>query len=79
MKHFGVGDTMPEGARGYKKKTVVWLLKMDEPFTCDNREGNHMQGQAGDFLADDGQDGFYPISAEFHTANYEDADKDPRA
>jgi hypothetical protein len=32
-----------------------------------------VQGHAGDFLAEDVQGGFYPISAEFHAKNYKDA------
>lgn len=72
MLTFSKGDAMPEGATGYKKKTVVQLLKIMEPFVCDSREGNSLEGQAGDFLASDGHGGFYPISAEFHAANYEE-------
>jgi len=73
MKHFKSGDQMPEGAKPYKKKTIVSLVKMAEPFICDSREGRRLEGKAGDFLAEDGHGGFYPISAEFHEANYEQA------
>ena len=72
MTHFGVGDALPEGARRYKKKTIVLLVKMDTPFTCDSREGHNLVGQAGDFLAEDGHGGFYPISVEFHADNYKE-------
>ena len=71
MEHFGPGDSLPSGARLYRKKTVVSLVKMNEPFLCSNREGRNLQGQTGDYMAEDGHGGFYPISAEFHAANYE--------
>ena len=70
MKYFTIGDNLPDGAKMYRKKTVVPLVKMDEPFLCDSRESFRLQGQAGDFIAEDGHGGFYPISAEFHAANY---------
>lgn len=73
MEHFGIGDTLPETAERFRKKTVVRMVRMDEPFTCDSREGHHLQGQAGDYLAEDGHGGFYPISAEFHAEHYEPA------
>jgi len=70
MQHFTIGDKLPSGAKRYRKKTIVPLVKMDESFLCDNREGHRLQGWAGDFIAEDGDGGFYPISAEFHAANY---------
>ena len=70
-KHFGIGDALPNGEKNYKKKTIIRLVQMEVAFTCDNREGHHLQGQVGDFLAEDGHGGFYPISAEFHLENYE--------
>ena len=73
MKHFGPGDTLPEGEERFKKKTVVEMVRMTEPFTCTNREGHNLQGQAGDFLVPDGHSGFYPVSAQFHADNYEPA------
>ncbi len=45
-----------------------------DPFLCDSREHLNLQGQAGDFIAEDGHGGFYPISAEFHAANYEESE-----
>ena len=74
MTHFGTGDDMPEGARAYRKKTMVRMVRMDAPFTCDSREGRRLRGRAGDFLAEDGHGGFYPVSARFHAANYEAVD-----
>ena len=74
MRHFGTSDVMPTGTRNYRKTTIVPMLKMDEPFTCDNREGNNLRGHAGDFLVEDGHGGFYPVSAEFHAVNYEFAE-----
>lgn len=76
MKHFKVGDELPSTAKGYKKKTVVQLVKMETAFLCDSREGHNLEGQPGDFLASDGHGGFYPVSAEFHAANYEEANED---
>lgn len=70
MKHFTIGDRLPTGAKTYRKKTIVPLVKMNEPFIRDNREGRRLEGKAGDFIAEDGHGGFYPISAEFHAANY---------
>lgn len=70
--HYGVGDALPIGGRHYRKKTIVEMVCMAEPFTCDSREGHRLQGQPGDFLVEDGHGGFYPVSAEFHATNYED-------
>jgi len=72
MKHFGVEDKLPDGSRRYRKTAVATMVKMDEPFTCDSREGHSLEGQAGDFLVSDGHGGFYPVSAEFHAFNYEE-------
>ena len=72
--HYGLGSTLPFPRNLYRKKTTVEMVKMHEPFTCTNREGHNLQGQAGDYLAEDGHGGFYPISAEFHAANYECVD-----
>jgi len=74
MKHFGVNDALPAGAKRYRKTAIATMVKMDEPFTCDNREGHNLQGYAGDFLVPDGHGGFYPVSAQFHAANYESAE-----
>lgn len=73
MKHYGRNDKLPEGAQLFRKKTVVEMVPMAEPFTCDSREHDGLQAQAGDFLVPDGHGGFYPVSAEFHAANYEPA------
>lgn len=67
--YFAKGDAMPEGGKLYRKATVVPLVKMPWDFTTESREGT-MDGKAGDFIAEDGHGGFYPISAEFHAANY---------
>ena len=73
MKQFKHDEQPPEGDWvNYKKTAIVPLLKMDEPFECHSREGV-LKGQAGDFLAQDGHGGYYPISAKFHEANYEQA------
>ena len=75
VKHFGVNDAPPEGEwLPYRKKTVVRMIKMTEPFQCSNREGRMLHGKAGDFLAMDGYGGYYPIGPEFHAANYEIAE-----
>ena len=76
--HFGHGDPRPrpEGWRTYRKKTIVYMIgPMEEPFTCDSRERKGLQGQPGDYVAEDGHGGYYPISAEFHAANYEPAEE----
>lgn len=73
-KVYGKHTPMPDNFKWYKKKTVVRLVKMDDPFVCESREGV-LQGQPGDFLAEDGHGGFYPISAEFHANNYEEVEK----
>lgn len=75
MQQFKQGDAAPEGGREYRKKTVVRMWKQEEPFRCESREGI-MDGQAGDFLAQDGHGGYYPISAQFHEKNYEPVDGD---
>ncbi len=71
MNEFKVGDPRPKGDwRAYRKVAVAEMLKMKEPFTCWNREGEQMQGQPGDFLVEDGYGGYYPCGAEFHQKNY---------
>jgi len=69
--HFGVGDTKPKGAwRLYYKHAQTSMLRMDEPFTVSNREGENMQGQAGDYLVEDGYGGYHVCGAAFHADNY---------
>ena len=69
--HYGIEDTLPVGEKFYRKKTVVRMVQMGVPFTCDSREGHYLKGKAGDFLVEDGHGGFYPVSAKFHRENYE--------
>lgn len=76
MISFKQGQTSPLGGKMYRKKTIVRLVRMNEPFLCESREGT-LVGQTGDFLAEDGHGGFYPISNEFHAANYVEADSPP--
>ena len=71
-KHYGIGDKLPDNFKLYKKKNAVKLVKMDHDFTCTNKEGHDLHAKKGDYLAEDGHGGFYPISAEFHKNNYED-------
>lgn len=75
ISHFGVGDKFPEDVvvGRYRKRTTVEMVKMSEPFTCTNREGHNLRGQAGDYLVPDGHGGFYPVSAQFHAENYDEA------
>jgi hypothetical protein len=76
MKRYAKGDPPPEGGDLFRKRTIVRMWgPMMEPFECESREGL-LRGQAGDFLAADGHGGYYPISAEFHAANYERARKE---
>lgn len=72
MKEFNKGDQLPDGAKRYRKKTIVPMVKMDEHFVCQSREGT-LTGNPGDFVVEDGHGGFYPVSAEFHANNYEEA------
>ena len=68
---FVIGSTFPEEkALEYRKHKAVKLVHMDVDFTCASREGM-LEGKAGDYLAQDGHGGFYPISAEFHAEHYE--------
>lgn len=70
MKRFNKGDAAPDGGSLFRKATTVRMWRQAEPFECESREGT-LTGQPGDWLAQDGHGGFYPISAEFHAANYE--------
>ena len=71
--HFGFESPGPgTGWKSYRKKTVVQMLRMDEPFTCTNREGENMQGFPGDYLVPDGYGGWYPVGSKFHEENYEE-------
>ena len=68
---FMKGQAHPQGMKLFRKKTITPMAgPMSEPFRCESREGT-LEGQVGDFVAEDGHGGFYPISAEFHAANYE--------
>lgn len=70
MRKFSRGDPPPQGDwRDYRKRTIVSMLQMNEPFECESREGT-LTGQSGDYLVHDEHDGYYPVSAEFHKANY---------
>lgn len=78
MKHFGFEDDCPpiEEATYWRKHAITRMWEMDKPFLCTNREGKDMRGKAGDFLAEDGYGGFYPIGSKFHKENYEHAEKE---
>ena len=70
---FSQGDAPPEGGDLFRKKTIVRMWgPMTEPFICESREGT-LRGYVGDFVAQDGHGGFYPISAAFHAEHYERA------
>lgn len=75
LVQFNQGDNPPPGGRHFRKKTVVRMWRMATAFLCQSREGV-FRGEPGDYLAADGHGGFYPVSAEFHAANYEAADAD---
>jgi hypothetical protein len=70
-RQFKQGDASPEGGAQFRKKSIVRMWRIDEPFECQSREGV-LKGQPGDYVAQDGHGGFYPISADFHRANYEE-------
>lgn len=70
MKHYRIFDDRPTGGRLYRKHLAMRLWYQSEPFECESVRGVRT-GQAGDFLAEDGDGGFYPISAEFVARNYE--------
>lgn len=70
MRKFHKGDEPPSGGALWKKKTIVRMWQIDEPFLCESREGE-LIGEPGDFVCEDGHGGFYPISAEFHGKNYQ--------
>ncbi len=72
IPHYKQGHDFPGyGAKEYRKHKTAMLVKMTTEFECDSREGT-LRGQVGDYLAQDGHGGFYPISAEFHAENYEE-------
>lgn len=73
MSHFGVGDPRPNPSewRFFRKTKPVEMVKMDEPFTCSNREVQNARGRPGDYIAEDGYGGYYVVGAEFHSVNYE--------
>ena len=73
VERFSQGDNFPDGGKLYRKLTQVKMWKQYEPFECESREGT-LRGWRGDFVASDGHGGFYPISAEFHAANYEEVE-----
>lgn len=74
MPHFAKGADRPPGDwRPYRKFAVVNMLRMEQPFTCESREGT-LQGQPGDFLVEDGHGGFYVISPEAHALTYAPAE-----
>ncbi len=71
MKRFSKNQLPPQGGwKNYRKKTIVAMLQMNEAFECESREGT-LTGQPGDYLVQDGHGGYFPVSAEFHKANYE--------
>ncbi len=71
LLRFKKGQESPKGDwKMCRKKTIVPLLKMEHPFECESREGT-LRGEPGDWLAQDGHGGFYPISEEFWSNNYE--------
>lgn len=75
MNEYPIGAPPPDGGRLHRKKTVVRMWKQHEPFVCYSREGT-LEGQPGDYLAEDGHGGFYPVSAEFHAVHYEEVGED---
>src|SRR5260221_1444067 len=69
VKLYCKGDAPPDGGDLFVKKTQTRMWKQSEPFSCQSREGT-LVGQPGDWLAQDGHGGFYPISDEVHPAEY---------
>ena len=70
-QRFYQGQDIPIGGALYHKKSLTRMWgPISKPFECESREGV-IDGQAGDWLAEDGYGGFYPIGAEFHATNYE--------
>ena len=77
MLRFSKGQPKPDLEWGqYRKKTIVDMARIDEPFECESREGT-LRGQPGDYLAQDGHGGYYPVSVEFHRENYEAVGSEP--
>lgn len=74
MEEFKQGDPgLPADIPKFQKVTQVAMRKMFTPFKCESREGT-LEGKPGDFVVEDGHGGFYPVSAEFHAANYAPAE-----
>jgi hypothetical protein len=74
MQHFKQGGPgLPADTPKFQKVTQVAMLKQTESFSCESREGT-LHGVPGDYLVEDGHGGFYPVSAEFHAANYAPAE-----
>ncbi len=67
---FKKGDPSPHHGIRCRKRTVVRMWQLGQPFECESREGV-LYGQIGDWLAEDGHGGFYPISNQFHEDNYD--------
>jgi hypothetical protein len=69
------GREMPIEFEPYRKTSVTYARRIDEPFTVDTLEGEH-SGKAGDYLAVGVHGEMYPIDAAVFDATYEHADRD---
>jgi hypothetical protein len=61
-----------ESVKPYRKKTLTYAVRMDEPFEVNTLEGKHT-GKAGDYLAIGAHGEMYPIDAAVFEATYEPA------
>ena len=59
-----------DGFRPYRKSTITYAKKLDEPFEVDTLEGLHT-GKAGDYLAIGHHGEMYPIDAAVFEDSYE--------
>lgn len=67
--------TLDIGFRPYRKTTLTYAVRIDEPFEVDTLEGLHT-GNAGDWLAVGPHGEMYPIDAAVFADSYEPAEQE---
>ena len=55
--------------------TVEIMGPVPSSFTCTTSDGEHLEGDEGDYIAPDGDGGFFPVSADVLAIRYEQVGK----
>ena len=73
MKFFKTYDSLPSGAREFRKKTTIHAIQMNDNFAVVTLEGR-VEGKVGDWLAKGVKGELYPIAEDVFEKTYQTLD-----